>query len=77
MVDSRTVVQQFSARHWSRVPYEYEEFKLGDTVIALRHESGHTIFARESDPVSRYIMEIGSFRARTAATAQKTMHSRP
>jgi len=59
------VVGKFSARHWSRVPYEYEEFNPGDKVIPLRYESGHSIFARDYDPVSRYIIEIDSFRAYT------------
>jgi len=65
MSDVRMVVGKFSARHWSRVPYEYEEFEPGDKVIALRYESGHSIFARDSDPVSRYIMPIDDFRAVT------------
>ena len=73
MADTRVVVEQFSARLWSHVPYEYEDFQPGDRVIALRHESGHSIFARESDPVKRYIMEIDEFRAFTVSTdAEKT-----
>ena len=67
MADIREVKEQFSARHWSRVPYEFEEFKPGDKVVPLRYESGYSIFARESDPVSRYIIEIDSFRACTAS----------
>jgi hypothetical protein len=65
MLDVRVVVRQFSARHWSRVPFEYEEFEPGDHVVAMRHESGQTIFARESDPVGRYIIEIDEFRLYT------------
>jgi len=67
MADVRAVVEQFKARHWSRIPYEYEDFMLGERVIAMRHESGYTIFARESDPVSRYIIEIDQFRAQTSS----------
>ena len=66
MSEVRVVVQQFSARQWSRVPYEYEDFEPGERVIALRHESGQSIFARQSDPISRYIIEIDDFRAFTA-----------
>ena len=73
MADIRVVVEQFSARLWSHVPYEYEDFMPGDRVVALRHESGHSIFARESDPVKRYIIEIDDFRAFTVAIdAEKT-----
>ena len=67
MADIRVVARQFSARHWSRVPYEYEEFTPGEQIIAMRHESGYTIFARDRDPISRYIIEIGEFLALTAA----------
>lgn len=67
MSDVRVVVENFSARHWSHVPYEYEDFAPGERVIAMRHESGYTIFARESDPVSRYVIEINEFRAFTAS----------
>jgi len=66
MSEVRAVVTQFSARQWSRVPYEYENFEPGDRVVALRHESGQSIFARQSDPVTRYIIEIDQFRAFTS-----------
>ena len=73
MSDFRVVVEQFSARQWSRVPYEYEDFEPGDKLIALRHESGHSIFARESDPVARYIIEIDDFRAFTTSVGSEKM----
>lgn len=76
MSEVRVVVRQFSARQWSRVPYEYENFEPGDQVIAMRHESGHSIFARPSDPVTRYIIEIDDFRAFTAPTgSEKTLRA--
>ena len=67
MADVRVVVEQFSARHWSRQPYEYEDFMPGERVIAMRYESGYSIFARDSDPVSRYMIEIDQFRAPTSS----------
>jgi len=76
MPDIRIVVKQFSARQWPLVPYEYEDFELGDRVIALRHESGHSIFARQSDPIKRYIIEIDDFRAFTKSIdPEKTLHA--
>jgi len=74
MSEVRVVVKEFSARQWSRVPYEYEAFEPGDRVIALRHESGQSIFARPSDPVTRYIIEIDQFRAfTTPVSPDKTL----
>ena len=74
MADVRVVLKPFSAREWSRVPYEYEDFTPGDQVIAMRHESGCSIFARPSDPVKRYIIEIDQFRALTSsAGSEKAM----
>jgi hypothetical protein len=73
MSDFRVVVRPFSARQWSRVPYEYEDFEPGDRVIALRHESGHSIFARESDPITRYIIEIDDFRVFTKSVDSEKM----
>ena len=75
MADVRIVVEPFSARHWSRLPYEYEDFIPGERVIAMRHESGFTIFARESDPVSRYIVEIDQFRAWTSSVGSGSTQS--
>jgi hypothetical protein len=75
MSDLRIVVGTFSARHWSRDPYEYEEFHPGDKVIPLRYESGHSIFARDFDPVSRYIMEIDSFRMYTHSVHAESARS--
>ena len=76
MPDVRVAVTQFLARQWSRVPYEYEDFKPGDRVIAMRHESGYSIFARDSDPVKRYILEIDEFRAFTKSLgSEKTLRA--
>ena len=74
MSEARIVVKSFSARQWSRVPHEYETFEPGDTVIGLRHESGFSIFARPSDPVTRYLIEIDQFRAYTkSADSEKAL----
>jgi len=76
MPDVRVAVTQFLARQWSGGPYEYEDFKAGDRVIALRHESGYSIFARDSDPVKRYILEIDEFRAFTKSVdSEKTLRA--
>ena len=76
MPDIRTVVKNFSARQWPLVPYEYEDSELRDRVIALRHESGHSIFARQSDPIKRFIIEIDEFRAFTKSIdPEKALHA--
>jgi len=67
MPDVRVVLIPFLAREWSRKPYEYSDFNVGDLVIAMRHESGYSIFARQSDPIKRYIIEIDEFRAHTSS----------
>lgn len=63
MAEVRTAVIPFVARQWNSA--EHEKFEIGDRVIALRHESGYSIFAREADPVRRYLLTINDFRAAT------------
>jgi hypothetical protein len=63
MAEVRTAVTRFIARQWNSA--ELKQFEIGDRVIALRHESGHSIFAVESDPVRHYLMRIDDFRAAT------------
>ena len=63
MAEVRTALTPFVARQWNSA--EHEKFEIGDRVIALRHESGYSIFAREADPVRRYLLTINDFRAAT------------
>ena len=63
----RVVLKEFSARRWSVVPHEYATFKPGDRVVALRHESGYSIFARDSDPKITYLIEISLFKQLTSS----------
>ena len=44
--------------------------------MAVRRESGYSIFARASDPVSRYIIEIDQFRVLTSSLgSENTMRT--
>jgi len=63
MAEVRIAFKRFLARQWNSA--ELKQFEIGDRVIALRHESGYSIFARESDPVTRYLMTINEFREAT------------
>ena len=63
MAEVRVAVTRFVARQWNSA--ELKQFEIGDRVMALRHESGYSIFARESDPVTRYLMTIDDFRGAT------------
>jgi hypothetical protein len=68
MLEKRVVVKQFSARHWSDSAQAHQVFEPGEQLIALRHESGYSIFVRASDPVRHYIIDIDDFRTHTISS---------
>jgi len=49
MKRTRRVTTAFSAKQLHREPLRHESFRIGERLVFLRYQEGHTVFSRERE----------------------------